>query len=123
MLKVFNNIINNPTQLRKYGNLNFGKMKKRLSSCKPAFDLLILSGFKTSENDKKLIWTNTNNNMEMMKSIHDILVSMNITNSTQAQIIPPNTQQPQLNLTQMITNMLLNNAPVQYDLFDLNASI
>ena len=61
LLKIYKNIINNPSQLQKYGDLHFGKISTKLSKCKPALDLLISSGFQKSNDNTRLIWTYINN--------------------------------------------------------------
>ena len=77
-MKIFKNIRNNPGQTEKYGNLKFDKINKKLSSCKPALDLLFLSGFEKTKNNKRLIWMNTNNNMIMIQHIQHELQSNTI---------------------------------------------
>ena len=59
-MKIFNDIINNPSQISRYGNLNFDTINKQLSMCQPALQLFI-AGFNVEiHNDKsRLIWRNT----------------------------------------------------------------
>ena len=75
ILKISKNILDNPTQISKYGNLNFEKINKKLSNCKPALDLLFIAGFviKTSDNEKRLIWSDTEEHMTILHYIHEIL--------------------------------------------------
>ena len=58
--------------------VHFGKINKKLSKCKPALDLLYLSGFQKSDNNKRLTWSNTNNNNDiiLLNRIHNELKSM-----------------------------------------------
>ena len=74
LLKIFENIIKNSTQLNKYGHLNFKKISQKLSKCEPALDLLILSGFQ--KKGKRLIWTNTDGNIMLLSYIQNDLRSM-----------------------------------------------
>ena len=76
VLKIFDNIINNPSQLQKYGDLNAQKICSKLSECKPAFNLLLIAGFKKSNNKGRLKWTNTDENIKALHSVHDALQSM-----------------------------------------------
>ena len=75
LLKIYKNLSNNPNEIEKYGDLNFYKIDQKLSSCKPAMDLLFLSGFTKSQNNNRLIWTNTNNNIMMVNHIQNALQS------------------------------------------------
>ena len=54
LTKIFGKIINNPTQIQKYGDLHLQKMTAKLSNCKPCLDLLILSGFSKSKSNTRL---------------------------------------------------------------------
>ena len=77
LLKIYKNIINNPKETKKYGDLHFGKIKQKLSKCQPAMDLLLLSGFKKSNNDTRLIWTDENDNkIVLLNHIQTKLKSM-----------------------------------------------
>lgn len=70
------NIVNNPSQTQKFGNLNYDKINKKLLSCKPALQLLFISEFKKSVSDNnqtRLIWNNTTENMTILYSIQQIL--------------------------------------------------
>ena len=76
VLKIFNNIISNPSDIAKYGDLNFEKIKANLSKCLPALKLLFIAGFivKDNENEeKRLIWINTKENIKQMRNITEIL--------------------------------------------------
>ena len=75
-MKIFSNIIKNPNQVGKYGNLNAKIMKKKLSLCDPAGDLLLFSGFELSNDNTRLIWKSTDQNMMIMKYIYNTLASM-----------------------------------------------
>ena len=68
--KIYGNIINNPTQTSKYGNLNLAKINEKLSTCKPALKLLYLSGFEKSKDNTRLIWKNANDNMNILHFIY-----------------------------------------------------
>lgn len=69
-MKIFTNIINNP-QISKYGNLNYQKIKNKLSECKPALQLLFISGFVIK--DERLIWTNNDEAMNKMQNMNTLL--------------------------------------------------
>ena len=56
--------------MQKYGNLHFKKINKKFSKCKPALDLLFVSGFKKSEDGKRLIWTHENNSNNILLINH-----------------------------------------------------
>ena len=92
-MKIFKNIRNNPGQSEKYGNLKFDKINEKLSTCKPALDLLFLSGFEKSENNKRLIWINTNNNMNMMQNIQNELQSNTIHDTSSSAMTSMNNPQ------------------------------
>ena len=114
-MKIFQNIINNPTQTQKYGDLNLNKITRKLSNCQPALKLLILSGFKENENNQRLLWSNTTENMTTMKHIHHTLKSMIHTapitkNDTSRQ--PQH--QTQHDMVQMITNLIMNQSTVKF---------
>ena len=83
LLKIVENLINRPTEIHKYGDLSYKKIKQKLSKCKPGLDLLYLSGFQKSGNDKRLIWKNTNNNVKMLKHIQHELKSIFQDNNNQ----------------------------------------
>ena len=102
MLKIFANIIKYPTKTEKYGNLHAQKMKQKLSECKPAEDMLLYSGFTLSNDTTRLIWKNTNENIIVIKYIHDTLTS--IINPTTASNTKHNQQQTQLIFNQMQIN-------------------
>ena len=77
-MKIFKNIIENPTQTQKYGDLHFGKIGKKFAKCKPALDLLLLCGFKKSNDGKRLIWTDSDNNngISLLNHVQHELKSM-----------------------------------------------
>ena len=66
VLKIFTNILNNPSEIGKYGNLNFNKINKKLSIAmyKPVLQSLFIAGSNeyTSDNIPRLIWMNTSSN-------------------------------------------------------------
>ena len=75
-LKIFENILNNPLQIEKYGNLNFDKILIKLSNCKPALKLLFIVGFvkeRAANNNTRLIWNNTKGNIEILSRIYKYL--------------------------------------------------
>ena len=76
VIKIFQNIINNPSQTQKYGNLHAEKIHQRLKTCEPAYALLFIAGFKYSANKSRLIWSNNNNNVKAMSKAYDALQSM-----------------------------------------------
>ena len=111
LLKILSKIINNPTQTQKYGDLHLQKISQKLSHCKPGMRLLLLSGFKKSQNNKRLIWANTDENMKLLKHIHTKLsVIINTVKSTneEHQIIKINNDQTK-SQTQFLSNL---NAPM-----------
>ena len=73
--QICDNIINNPSQTEKFGKLNFDEINKKLTSCKPALDLLFIAGFNklSIDNKTRLLWTNTNDNLTNLTLIHQIL--------------------------------------------------
>ena len=73
LLKIYTNLINNPNQTQKYGDLNVNKMAKKLSKCKPAIQLLAISGFEINETETRCIWKNTTKNVTLIKHIKSIL--------------------------------------------------
>ena len=90
-----------------------------MTKCEPAFQLLIQSGFRKSANNKRLIWTNDNNNMISLKHIQNVLKSMvddtePITGNVTSKQQPMNQQSHQSNhqITQMITDLISNQSPV-----------
>ena len=76
MLKICDNIMNNPSQIQKYGNLHARKINDKLQKCKPAMNLLYIAGFKKLNNNTRLVWTNTNNNIKSLINIHQTLQSI-----------------------------------------------
>ena len=114
LLKIFSNLINHPIKRKKYRAFNNAKkINKKLSRCKPAQHILLLSGFTLSNDQTRLIWMNTNENMMVIKYIHNILSSMtnpaqitNINNNhqQQAQLIFNQMQQNFINSRNNITN-------------------
>ena len=60
----------------KYGNLHSKKIHNKLSKCKPALDLLFIVGFKISNNNKRLIWSNTTNNLVLISYLYDQMQRM-----------------------------------------------
>ena len=76
VLKICRNIINNPSQTEKYGDLHLRKINNKLDKCKPALNLLYIAGFKKSNNNTRLRWINTNNNMKSLINIYQTLQSL-----------------------------------------------
>ena len=116
LLKIFGNIINNPSQTQKYGNLHSNKIMNKLTKCKPGLRLLLLSGFEATENNKRLIWMNTNNNMLKLKNIQNTLKSMIDTKSITINNMPNKTKSQTNNehdITQLITNIILSEKQVR----------
>ena len=104
---------NNPGQREKYGNLKFEKINQKLSSCKPALDLLFLSGFKTSENNQRLIWANTNDNIIMIQKIQNELQSNTTADNNTSSVTPQsNVEQPEqcnnVQQSQQVSNTQIN---------------
>ena len=84
MLKICENIINNLSQIERYGNLHAHarKINEKLNKCKPALNLLYIAGFEKSNNNTQLIWMNTNNNIQSLINIHQTLQSIMNTETT-----------------------------------------
>ena len=76
LLKIFSNIINHPTKLEKYGDLHAKKINQKLSECGPAGELLSFSGFTLSNDETRLMWTQTDENLMIIKHIYNTLSSM-----------------------------------------------
>ena len=79
-MKIVKNIINHPSKTQKYGDLKLRTIVQKLTKCEPALKLLFLCGFKKSENNKRLIWSDTNNNIMKLRHIK-IKLSMMLNNS------------------------------------------
>ena len=59
-----------------YGNLNLYEINKQLLMCQPAFQLLFSAGFNVQyfdDNEPRLIWRYTTENMSKMRNIYQIL--------------------------------------------------
>ena len=73
-MKIFDNILLNPSEISKYGNLNFDRIndKLKLFQCRPALKILFVVGFvvKNIDNKQRLIWKNTTGNMKQIETIH-----------------------------------------------------
>ena len=82
VLTVCRNLINNPSQAQKYGNLNAKRIQSKLSKCKPAFNLLFIAGFSKSNDNTRLIWTNTNNNARALQNLYQRLKAINARTTT-----------------------------------------
>ena len=107
LLKISTNIINNPTQTNKYGDLHLQKITQKLSKCNPIVDLLFMSGFQKSENNKRLIWINTANNMNILKHVHNTLSTMinpTTNNANLRDIVNENQQSQNNGLNQLLSN-------------------
>ena len=76
LIKIFSNIINNPTKIDKYGNLKAISVIQKLDGCQPAVTLLVFSGFALSDDQTQLIWVNTDENMIRIQYIHMTLTSL-----------------------------------------------
>lgn len=61
--------------MRKYGTLNLKRVRRVLSNCEPAFELLFIVGFTIAESDnqERIIWNHTSNNMILIKDVYSIL--------------------------------------------------
>ena len=106
MLKIFKKIINNPSQIEKYGDLRLKRISAKLSKCQPAFDLLFIAGFRRRENNKRLVWSNTNDNNISLKRVYEKLKSMD------------NNGQSNLNdnmVNQMVLNILTTDQTETYN--------
>ena len=62
--KILTNIINNPSETEKYGDLNYDKIAKKFQQCPVMIQLCILSGFKivNNENNQKRLKLEGDNN-------------------------------------------------------------
>eukprot|EP01084_Bolivina_argentea_P149944 261862_1 len=58
VLRIFENIVENPNEI-KYRNLNANRVFKKLQQCNELRQLLLESGFKTSNDGKRLIFDTT----------------------------------------------------------------
>ena len=123
-MKIFKNISDNPGQNEKYGNLKFNKINQKLSSCKPALDLLFLSGFKKSKNDKRLIWINTNDNIRIMQHIQNELQSHITSHDNISSVITQNDnpEQPQQSIKSQQSQQV-SNTPIILTFFFLSLAI
>lgn len=74
-MKIFDNIMSNPSKLKKYGTINLKRIGHLLSNCDPALQLLFIVGFtiKNLEDQERLVWNNTSSNMQIMKDVYSIL--------------------------------------------------
>ena len=74
-MQICRNLIDNPSQIEKYGDLSANQIKSKLLSCRPALDLLFIAGFIEIiiDNDPRLLWSNTTENVRNLKSIYQIL--------------------------------------------------
>eukprot|EP01084_Bolivina_argentea_P114578 203947_1 len=70
--KILFNIINNPSQIEKYGNLNFERIKKKLNCCPPALRILFCVGFEESNNGNRLVWTYSKYTYQQLEIIYNI---------------------------------------------------
>eukprot|EP01083_Nonionella_stella_P110780 324404_1 len=57
LLKILSNLRNNLAESEKYGNLRNTTISAKLSRCKPAFVLLLWTGFNHSNDGERLIWS------------------------------------------------------------------
>eukprot|EP01084_Bolivina_argentea_P149946 261865_1 len=75
VLRIFENIVENPNEI-KYRNLNANRVFKKLQQCNELRQLLLESGFKTSNDGKRLIFDTTktiniNHLKNKLKDHHD----------------------------------------------------
>ena len=73
LLKIFGNLLNNLSELEKYGNLNFIKISKKLEKCNPAIHLLFIARFEKSNDGKRLIWKNNEESINDLKNVYNAL--------------------------------------------------
>ena len=73
--KICRNILGNPSQIQKYGNLNAERIKAKLSKCRPALNVLFIIGFKKSNDCTRFIWTNNEENSKALHDAHNKLQS------------------------------------------------
>ena len=75
------NIINNPTEMKKLGNLNLSKIHRKLSDCHPGLELLYAIGFKIkiaeSIEQDRLIFNNIRENIDKMNTVYKLLLLSN----------------------------------------------
>ena len=100
--------------------MNAHKIKKKLSECDPAGDLLLFSGFHLSNDKTRLIWLHTDLNMMIMKYVYNALNSMinpmSTMNNSQTQ------QQTQLIFRQMKQNAMKSNDKTDSKIINKNVS-
>eukprot|EP01084_Bolivina_argentea_P020279 37728_1 len=70
LLKIMKNILNNLSEIQKYGNLNFQKIEEKLSKCKPGLYLLFMIGFKITNNGQRLMFVSNNNSIKTLKNVY-----------------------------------------------------
>ena len=74
-MQISENLLHNQSQIEKYANLDAIEIKHKLSSCQPALNLLFIAGFAeiNIDNNPRLVWCNTTENMINLQNIHQIL--------------------------------------------------
>ena len=70
------NIIKHQQELNKYGELNYIKIRKKLSACPPAINLLFLVGFTKSKQETRLQWIHTNTNLQILTKVYKTLIAI-----------------------------------------------
>ena len=73
--KILSNLINNPSELNKYGNLNLQTIYQKLKKCKTAISLLYHLGFENVDNDTRLKWIKYPWSIKAVNRAYDILTS------------------------------------------------
>lgn len=70
LLKIFQNILINPSEIEKFGNLNSAKIQKKFAECQPAMQLLKRIGFKESEDGSRLVWESSDETLRQLNAVH-----------------------------------------------------
>ena len=72
LLRIFNNIINNPNK-QKYKNLDFNIISKKFSKCPSCINILRCAGFYKSKNGHRLIFDEYK--LDKLKKIKNLLLN------------------------------------------------
>eukprot|EP01084_Bolivina_argentea_P314750 545194_1 len=73
LFKILSNIIDNPSQIEKYGNLRFKTISEKFKDFQSVLSLLFEVGFNQSQDGKRLKWTYSPDNFKLLKTLHDTL--------------------------------------------------
>eukprot|EP01084_Bolivina_argentea_P253780 426422_1 len=93
--KIFENILSHLSELEKYGDLNFVKIRTKFEKCKPALNLLFIAGFKESNDGQRLRWQYDEDRIKSLRNVSNTLqAKLNNKNvydliDQKEQLIPP----------------------------------